>query len=125
MSTPNRSSSYLLLLRQPAGGVPPPEELAKIMAKFNRWMARISDRRMLEGTNGLDITGKVLRRGRRGAKVTDGPYAETKEIVGGYVLIAAKSLAEAVKVAKACPGLEYNMTVEVRPVLTTRARQAR
>ncbi len=117
MSTPPASNSYLILLRQPMGGVPPPEELAKIMAQFSQWIDGLDQRGMLQGTNGLDVTGKVLR-GPNGTKVTDGPYAETKEIVGGYALVTAKSLDEALEAARGCPGLNYGMTVEVRPVRT-------
>lgn len=105
----------MLLLRQPGGDVPPPEELAKIMARFSEWMTGLTEKGMVVGTNGLEITGKVLR-GPRGARLIDGPYMETKEIVGGYVLITAGSMDEAVEAAKNCPGLDYAMTVEVRAV---------
>ncbi len=115
MKTPAATSSYLLLLRQPAGGPPPPEELAKIMARFTDWMDRMRARGMVQGTNGLELSGKILR-GRRGASITDGPYVEAKEVVGGYVLISAASLEEAVEAARDCPGLDYHMVVEVRPI---------
>jgi hypothetical protein len=105
-------SHYLLVLRQPEGGVPPPEEMKKIMAQFTTWMDDLRKKEMVESTNGLELTGKVLR----GRRVIDGPYAETKEIIGGYVLISASNLDEAVEAAQACPGLDYNLTVEVRPV---------
>ena len=115
MSSPASSSTYMLLLRQPAGPIPPPEELQKIMARFQTWMDGLSAKGMVVGTNGLDVTGKVLR-GRRGATITDGPFAETKEVIGGYVLISAASLEAAVEAARDCPGLDYGMAVEVRPV---------
>ena len=115
MSTIVEKSTYLLLLRQPGGPVPPPDEMKKIMARFSEWMGGMTARGMVQGTNGLEITGKVLR-GPRGAKITDGPYMETKEIVGGYILITANSLEEAIEAARGCPGLDYAMTVEVRPV---------
>jgi hypothetical protein len=108
-------TSYLLLLRQPAGDIPPPAELQKIMTEFGAWMDRMRAQGAVEGTNGLELTGKVLR-GRRGASMTDGPYAETKEIVGGYVMLRATTLDAAVEWARECPGLNYGMTVEVRPV---------
>ncbi len=81
------------------------------------WMKSMSDKGMVVATNGLAHTGKVLR-GPRGAAavVSDGPYPESKEIVGGYVLITAASLEEAVAAARECPGLDYPMAVEVRPV---------
>lgn len=86
------------------------------MIQFDAWMQAMSAKDMVLGTNGLAGSGAVLR-GPRGVSATDGPYLETKEIVGGYVLIAADNLAEAVEAARGCPGLNYQMTVEVRPVL--------
>jgi hypothetical protein len=120
MTTEAKKSQFLLLLRQPPGGTPPPEELQKIMARFAVWMKAMSAKGMVVGTNGLEITGKVLR-GPRGASITDGPYPEAKEVVGGYVLITADSLNDAIEAARDCPGLDYHMVVEVRPV---RARSA-
>ena len=106
---------FLLLLRQPAGGVPAPDELKKIMEQFAKWMQGMSAQGLVVATNGLEITGKVLR-GPRGATITDGPYPESKEIVGGYVLIAAAGEEQAIAAARDCPGLEHGMVVEVRRV---------
>lgn len=109
-------SQFLLLLRQPnTGPGPTPEELQAIMARFGTWMAGLSAKGIVAGTNGLEPTGKILRE-PGGAVVTDGPYAETKEIVGGYILINAASLDDAVEIAQGCPGLDYRLAVEVRPV---------
>ena len=91
------------------------------MAKFMEWMKNMNAKGLVVGTNGLDITGKVLR-GPRGASVTDGPYPESKEIVGGYVLITADSLDHAVDIARDCPGLDYHMVVEVRAVVHGRGK---
>ncbi len=114
-TTTVKSGSYLILLRQPAGGVPGPEEMKKIMTRFGEWMEGMRQKGMVQGTAGLELSGKVLR-GHKGASITDGPYAEAKEVVGGYVLISAASLEEAVEAAGGCPGLDYRMTVEVRPL---------
>ena len=105
----------MLLLRQPNGPPPASGDLAKIMDRFAAWMQGMKDQGMVISTNGLETTGKVLR-GRRGATVTDGPFAEAKEIIGGYVLIAADDLEQAVEAARDCPGLDYAMAVEVRPI---------
>lgn len=110
------SSQYLLLLRQPATGPgPTPEELKRIMAHFKVWMDGLHARGAVAGTNGLEPTGKILRE-PGGAVITDGPYAEATEIVGGYVLINAANLDEAVAIARQCPGLNHRLAVEVRPV---------
>lgn len=110
------SSPFLLLLHQPnTGPEPTPEEMQAIMGRFGTWMAGLYTKGIVAGTNGLEPTGKVLRE-PGGAIVTDGPYAEAKEIVGGYILINASSMDEAVEIARGCPGLDYRLAVEVRPV---------
>jgi hypothetical protein len=48
--------------------------------------------------------------------VADGPFAESKEAIGGYFLLKVDSIEEAVAIAKDCPGLAYGARVEVRPV---------
>ena len=117
MNEPSNKPQFLLLLHQPNSGTagPTPEELEKIMARFGVWMQGLSARGMVVGTNGLENTGAILR-GPRGASMTDGPFSEAKEIVGGYVLIRAENLQEAIEAARECPGLDYRMAVEVRPV---------
>jgi hypothetical protein len=58
--------------------------------------------------------GRVVRKG----EITDGPYAETKDIVIGFSIIEAKDFDEAVRLANSCPLVEAGCLVEVRPVLT-------
>ena len=53
-----------------------------------------------------------------GRSVNDGPFAETKEAIGGYLLLTADSLEEATAIAKGMPGLDYGTRVEVRPIAT-------
>ena len=65
----------------------------------------------------LERAGKLVKGKQR--TITDGPYAESKDIIGGYTLIEAKDLAEAVELSKGCPILEGGGVVEVRPVLKT------
>jgi hypothetical protein len=116
MTTQAHQSQFMLLLRQPQTRPgPTPDELQQIMARFAEWMAGMNDKGIVAGNNGLENTGKILR-GHRGATVTDGPYSETKEIVGGYILINAESLAHAVEIARDCPGPDYRLAVEVRPI---------
>lgn len=107
------TSHYLLFLRH-SGTMPSPAELAAIMAKFKIWMDGIKARGEFVATNGLHFTGRVVR---THGIVTDGPFAEAKEVVGGYVIVAAASLDRATEIAQACPGLEQpGMIVEVRPI---------
>lgn len=110
-------SQYLILLRHPADGPgPTPEQLQAIMQRFGEWMAGLEAKNAVLGTNGLQHAGKILRGPLGETVVTDGPYIEAKEVMGGYVLVTAPSLDAAVAMAKKCPGLDYRMTVEVRPV---------
>jgi len=60
-------------------------------------------------------SGSVVR--GRSKNVTDGPYVETKEVVGGFSIIEAKDIAEAARIASGCPMLEGGGSVEVRPVM--------
>ena len=57
----------------------------------------------------------------RGGLVTDGPFAETKEWVGGYWFIVAASLDEAAAIAAENPCLQFGLTVEIRPLEAARA----
>ena len=65
----------------------------------------------------LDAKGKVVR--KKG--VTDGPYAETKDIVLGFIIVEARDLAEAAELARGCPMVVGDGVVEVRPVDPLRA----
>lgn len=82
------------------------------MMKWKSWMENL-------GKDGKFISGQPLEEGGsviHGSKksVTDGPFTEGKEIVGGYLMIKAADLAEAVELSKGCPLLEHEGTVEVR-----------
>ena|SRR5712664_3397004 len=62
----------------------------------------------------LENAGKVVK-GKQKA-VTDGPFAEAKDVVGGFTLIQARDLEQAVEISKGCPILELGGSVEVRPI---------
>ena len=64
----------------------------------------------------LDRTGKLIRGSKK--VVTDGPYAEAKDLVLGFMVIEARDLAQAVELASGCPMLEGSGSVEIRPVIT-------
>ena len=109
-------TQFLLLFRHPqAAPDPTPEEMQQIFGKWMAWMKAMKAKGQYVGGDRLDDAGKVVR-SVRGASVTDGPYAEAKEILGGYIIVEADSLAQATEIAKGCPGLETETTVEVRPI---------
>ena len=61
----------------------------------------------------MDGTGKVVR--GKAKAVTDGPFVEVKDFIQGYILVEANDLDQAVELAKGCPILESDGTVEIRP----------
>ncbi len=89
-------------------------ELKEIIERMTAWSRELRDAGIHRGAEKLsDDPGKIIR-GKGGAQVTDGPYSETKELVGGYFMIAAKSYEEAVRIARGCPALDYASSIEVR-----------
>ncbi len=116
MTTQSKKSQFLLLFRNSQEGPDPtPQEMEQIFGRWMEWMKGMNAKGVFAGANRLQDTGKVLR-GPHGASVTDGPFAEAKEIVGGYVLITADNYAQALEVARGCPGFDYGTIVEVREV---------
>jgi hypothetical protein len=94
-----------------------PEMIQGIIQKYNDWMAKITDSGHLVSLNKLkDDLGRNLTGFGDKQVVTDGPYAETKEVVGGYWIIQAADYEEAVRVASTCPTLEFGGRLEVREV---------
>jgi hypothetical protein len=92
-----------------------PEQLQKNMEKWVAWFKELdANGRMKDPGNPLATSGKVVTGQRK--IVSDGPFAEAKDVVGGYILIEAETLAEATDIAKGCPILEVGGSVEVRPV---------
>ena len=99
-----------------------PEEQAEDVERHRAWFRKFGEK--VVGGEELDEprTVKALRRGRQaeGIVVTDGPYVETKEILGGFVIVEAADMDEAVAMAREWPSLagQPNATVQVQPVYT-------
>jgi len=113
-------SQYVLLYRstneQSRAAMGTPEQAEKSMAKWRAWIGDMKGRKQLTDVGmPLDRTGMVIAGAQK--LVTDGPYTETKEVVGGFSIIEAWDLAQAVKIASGCPILEGGGSVEVRPVM--------
>ena len=116
MSTPNTTSEYLLLFRGEHWdkGLSP-EDLQHVMGQVMAWFEGLKQQGKVKSGQPLEREGKIVS-GKNGRTVADGPFAESKEAIGGYFLLQVDDLDEAVAIAKQCPVLEYGSTVEVRPV---------
>jgi len=107
-------SEYVFLYR---GASRPTEaqDAQTIMQKWMAWFQELSQKGHIKDIGQpLEPTGKVVGRQRT---VTDGPFAEAKDLIGGYTLVLAKDLAEAAEISKGCPIFERDGFVEVRPVM--------
>lgn len=109
-------TDYLFLFRggDAAMAKMSPEELQKNMGKWISWIEDLSKKGIFKSGEPLDQKGKVIR-GRKQV-VTDGPYAESKDLVGGYLIVQAASLAKASDIARGCPIFENNGSVEIREI---------
>ena len=113
---PSTKPLFLFVFRAPQNQPDPtPEEMQKIFGSWMAWVEALKAKGNYHGGQPLAEAGKVLR-GPRGSRLTDGPYVESKEIVGGYMLIEADNLDAATVLARDCPGLAMDGTVEVRPI---------
>jgi hypothetical protein len=113
MSEPSASREYLVISRGQWDATRSPEDIQRAIDDFYVWLDRL---RMRPGQR-LATDGKVVRRGA----ITDGPFAETKEAIGGYWFILADSLDEAAEIAAGNPCLECGLLYEIRPIDPERA----
>ena len=91
-----------------------PQELQESIKQWQDWMGGIAAQGKFKSTNQLGSQGKSLHADQL---ITDGPYAEVKEIIGGYVIVQAESLDDAMQLAKGCPVLAMGGKVEVREIM--------
>ena len=109
---------YMLLLHDDPSGFTSigPAEMQRIIEKYAAWGNRLRQAGVLVGGDKLaDEPGRLVR-GKGAQRVTDGPYSETKEVLGGYYTIKASSYDEAVDRVRDCPHLEYGGTIEIRQI---------
>jgi hypothetical protein len=116
MTAPTTTSEYMLLFRGMHWDKNlSPEEIQNVMSRWIAWFDRLSREGKARAGQPRTDKGKIIS-GKKGQKVVDGPFAESKETIAGYILLQVATLDEAVKIAKECPGLDYGISVEVRLV---------
>ncbi len=92
-----------------------PAQLQTAMTKFYAWVDGLNQANILRGAQPLMEEGKLVT-GTKGGFVTDGVFAESKEAIAGYFLLAVPTMEEALRIARACPILEHGAQIEVRPI---------
>ena len=92
-----------------------PEQMQQVAGDWMAWFKRLTEQGKAVAGNPLEREGKIVS-GKNGRVVADGPFAESKEAIGGYFLLNVATMDEAVAIARQCPGLAYGAKVEVRAV---------
>ena len=97
-----------------------PEAIQNMIAEYKGWRNRVAGNGKLAGGAKLrDEGGKHLSGSNGQFRVTDGPFAEAKEVLGGFFMVEAANYDEAVELARDCPHLKYGTRIEVREVEPT------
>lgn len=93
-----------------------PEDMQAIIEKYTSWTNELRrSRRLVVSEKLVDDGGRLLRKSGTDVRVMDGPFTETKEVLGGFYVIEAESYEDAIAQARACPHLEYG-PIEVRQI---------
>ncbi len=91
-----------------------PQEMQALQKKWQNWSSSISSQgKLVNQGMRLSLEGKVLK---SGGVVTDGPFAEIKEMLASFIVVKAENIDEAVTLAHGCPILEGGGSVEIRPI---------
>src|ERR1700722_5361932 len=115
-------NQYLLILRNDPAifHQMSPQELQETTGKYRAWHTKLREAgRVTSGHKLEDAAGRVLRAGEpsNGMRITDGPFAESKEVIGGFFILNAESYEGAVDLCRDCPHVEYGYgAIEVRRI---------
>lgn len=117
MNSPTSASQYMLFFRgcDWDRGLSP-EQARQALDRVMAWFDGLNQRGIVRGGRPLARTGAMLSR-EKGEVLVDGPFAESKEVVGGYLIVEVDDLDEAVTIARECPTLQRGIEIEVRPML--------
>ncbi len=110
--------SFMLLIRGGSEGWASmsPEQTQQTMQRYVGWTTELATSGQLVHADELDIAHTVVS-GTGGEIVTDGPFAETKDLISGYYMYHAEDMAAAVAIARACPALAHGSSLEIHPVV--------
>jgi hypothetical protein len=92
-----------------------PAQLQQTTDRWMAWFNGLREQGKVAGGNPLEPVGRTLS-GKGGSIVSDGPFAESKEAIGGYFLLTVGTMEEAIAIGQQCPGLDHGCRVEVRPI---------
>jgi hypothetical protein len=109
---PKPTQKYLFLHRSQPGhgqGQPSPEQMQAMFAKWNAWKEKFKDN-IVDWGDKLKSGGKIVS----ASGVSDGPFIEAKEIIGGFMIVSAESLEHAVTIAQEMPAMQPGARIEVR-----------
>ena len=113
--------NYVLLLHD-TGTMPPdmsPTDIQAVIQRYITWRQRVQQGgRAVSGHKLTDGQGRVMRRSGESTAVTDGPYAEAREVIGGLFIIEARDYDEVVRLCGDCPHLDFG-SIEIREVEPT------
>lgn len=112
------SNSYLLIFRESTPELYEAmsrEERRGALADWNAWCDELAAQGKLQDGHPLLPEGRMISRSATGRRM-DGPFAEAKEMIGGYFFLHSESMDEAIAIAERSPNLQHGQTVEVRPV---------
>ncbi|MCF3649730.1 YciI family protein [Synoicihabitans lomoniglobus] len=93
-------------------------ERQQLVERWNAWFVGLRDAGLATDGRPLELTSRIVA-GPGGKRVTDGPFPESHEAVGGYVMLQVADLDEATAIAQRHPGLAYGLVIEVRPMDVT------
>jgi len=93
-----------------------PEQIQESIQRFSTWAQKLrAERKLISAEKLKDNTGMLLSR-KNGQVVVDGPFAETKETIGGLFIINAANMNEAIEISKECPAVAEGGMVELREI---------
>src|SRR6186997_3333265 len=118
MNEPASRSEYLVISRGQWDKDVSQEDIQQAIYQFYVWLSRLVDEGKMKTGQRLGTEGKTVS--RKGV-VTDGPFGEAKEVIGGYWFIVASSLEEAAEIAAGNPCLKCGLFYEIRPIDPERA----